>query len=186
MERGGQIMKIVFGFPMMECKDCGSMWFYATDEQAKGFANTVIYGHPEGRAGIARDKAEWLEKQRMVGKVKAMIYKVECTDGGIGMVHGFTMSVSEIFIPELELCVNVTGGLNVFREYKPRSKNTVDIWVDDKFKEPLENYISLKEELIASFTDMIGENIEKVEFKSSDSELKAIQDNEWREKKRWG
>ena len=76
--------------------------------------------------------------------MKAYLYTVAVTDGAVGMAHGWTYPIQEVFIPELKIIFNNEDG--AFKEDKARSqKDLKEIEIDDAFILLVETYIKANE-----------------------------------------
>jgi len=107
-------------------------WLYATWEgrQWGMFALSVWYVYAWASGWWNNRHAQDIESRnpKMANKaienlsreqaVKAHRYKVEISDGVLDWTHGFTYSIEEIFIPDLDLFVNIkTAWIGTQRDY---------------------------------------------------------------------
>ena len=88
--------------------------------------------------------------------VKAEVWNIYITEGVMGMVHNQYHSITEIYIPEYEICFNVVDdSLHVFeydnRRYKPskgpKANKLSTIKISKDFVDSLNVYLKTKDRI---------------------------------------
>lgn len=81
--------------------------------------------------------------------MKGLKYKTEVCDSVLEFTHGWTRTISEIFVPEAKLIFNVTNKqLNAWASSEsrcPEETATEEISVSDEFVKQLQTLLKLKE-----------------------------------------
>jgi len=59
---------------------------------------------------------------------KALLYKIRVTDGALDLVHGVSREIDELWISDVNICVNRE---TCFESDKPRARDTRVIMLED-------------------------------------------------------
>jgi len=99
--------------------------------------------------------------------MKAKFYKIVITDSMMDAIHGFSHSIEEVFIPDLNISINITGdddskAVTIFRTYPGRYEGAKNSLIDaqtkpakligrfeieDDFAHELDDYLNRKDSI---------------------------------------
>lgn len=81
--------------------------------------------------------------------MKAYIYKIEVSEGGIAMIHSMTSKIVEVHIPEINVSINhAYGEVNCFRTYETRyskARKIMEIEVPDELAKNIDSHLTNKD-----------------------------------------
>lgn len=91
-----------------------------------------------------------------------MIYRIEVSDGLMGLIHGVSYEMNELYVPELEICANLGGTIGqifVFRDDGGRAKKGKDVkTVDlpDSLAQRLSKHVNEREWIKSELVEILS------------------------------